>query len=151
MKYTCEIVIDLPRDVVIAKFDNPDNMKHWQPSLISFEALSGVAGQVGAKSKLRYKMGKRELVMIETITERALPDRFAGTYDADGVHNIVSNRFIVDGLNKTRWVADQEFVMQSFFMKVIGFFFPGMFRKQTMKFMLDFKAFAELGARSSAS
>lgn len=148
MKYTCEILIELPRDEMIAKFDNPENMKFWQPGLVSFEPMSGVPGEAGAKSRLTYKMGKRTIVMVETITERALPDRFAGTYDADGMHNVVSNRFLVEGARRTRWIADQEFIMSSFMMKLIGFLAPGMFKKQTLKFMMNFKAFAEQGVHA---
>ena len=67
MKYTLEIDIHLPREKVIELFDNPDNMKHWQPGLLSFEPLSGTPGTVGAKSQLKYLMGKREIEMVETI------------------------------------------------------------------------------------
>jgi hypothetical protein len=33
MNYTCEVVIDLPRDRVIELFDNPQNLTKWQPGL----------------------------------------------------------------------------------------------------------------------
>lgn len=52
--------------------------------LQSFEHLSGTPGQVGARSKLVYKMSKRHIEMIETITVRKLPQEFSGTYEADG-------------------------------------------------------------------
>ena len=92
MKYNCEIEIDLPLNRVIELFDSTENLYKWQPGLISFEHLSGEPGQVGAKSKLQYKMGKREIEMIETITERKLPDELSCTYDAKGVFNIVFNK-----------------------------------------------------------
>jgi len=53
VKYTCDITINQPIDVVIALFDDPDNMKEWQPGLISFEPFSGEPGQPGAKSRLQ--------------------------------------------------------------------------------------------------
>jgi uncharacterized protein YndB with AHSA1/START domain len=40
MKYTCEITIDRPRARVIELFDNPENLKQWQPELVSFEHVS---------------------------------------------------------------------------------------------------------------
>ena len=142
MKYTVEIDIDLPRDRVIELFDSTENMKHWQEGLVSAEHLSGTPGEVGAKMKLKYKMGKREVEMVETITKRNLPDEFAGTYDAKGVHNIVDNTFIEISESKTKWVAYQEFQMKGM-MKIIAFIMPGAFKKQSMKYMKDFKAFAE--------
>ena len=66
MKYTTEIEINLPVEKVIELFDNSDNLSKWQPELISFKHLSGEPGQVGEKSKLRYRMGKREIEMMET-------------------------------------------------------------------------------------
>ena len=74
MKYTSEIEINSPIDKVIELFDNPDNMDKWMKGLQSFEPISGKPGQVGAKSRLKFKMGKREIEMIETITVRNLPD-----------------------------------------------------------------------------
>lgn len=142
MKYTNEIEINLPINRVVALFDDPENLKHWQPGLQSFEHVSGTPGQPGAKSRLKFKMGKREIEMIETITRRNLPEEFAGTYDAKGVHNIVSNRFIPLGENKTKWVTDNEFQFSGF-MKLMGWFMPGAFKKQSQKYLEQFKAFAE--------
>ena len=88
MKYTSEIEINKPVDRVIELFDNPDNLDKWMIGLQSFEPISGNPGQVGAKSRLKFKMGKREIEMIETITVRNFPDEFSGTYEAKGVFNI---------------------------------------------------------------
>lgn len=141
MKYACELTINLPRDRVIALFDNVDNMKSWQPDLVSFEALSGTPGQPGAKSKLVYKMGKRTIEMIETVTVRNLPDEFSGTYDAKGVHNLCRNLFVDRG-STTHWTMETEFQCTGLF-RLIAWLMPGMFKKQTMKMMQQFKTFAE--------
>ena len=105
MKFTQRIAINLPREKVIELFDNPDNMKHWQPGLVSFGNISGIPGEVGTKSLLRYKMGKRDVELIETITNRNLPDEFSGTYEAKGVWNEVKNYFTEISPDKTEWVA----------------------------------------------
>ncbi len=143
MKYTCEIDIDKPVDEVVALFDNPDNMSEWMDGLLSFEPVSGTPGQPGARSKLRFKMGNREIEMLETITVRNLPAEFSGTYDAPGVHNTVKNSFrsTVDG--GTRWITHNQFQFTSLMMKLMGFFRPGAFRKESMKHLVAFKAFAE--------
>lgn len=142
MKYTVDVAIDLPRARVIELFDDPDNMPMWQPDLVSFEHESGEPGQPGAKSKLRYKMGKREIEMIETITSRNFPDEFSGTYEAQGVWNSVANRFSEEGPEKTRWTMESEFKCSGF-MRIIAFLFPGSFKKQSLKMMNQFKDFAE--------
>ena len=143
MKYKLAIEIDLPRSRVIELFDNFENMKHWQEGFISYKHLEGEPGQVGAKSELHYKMGKREIDMIETITERNLPDVFSGTYEAKGVWNEVKNYFSELDDNKTKWETENEFRFTTFFMKIMGFLMPGAFKKQSFKYLKDFKNFAE--------
>jgi hypothetical protein len=142
MKFCCEIDIDLPREKVIELFDNPENMKHWQPGLMSFEPLSGTPGQPGAKSRLKYKMGQREIEMIETITVRNLPDEFSGTYEAKGVFNLVSNHFKPLPGDRTLIVSDNEFRLSGF-MKLFGLLMPGSFSKESYKHLQRFKEFAE--------
>ena len=142
MKYKLEIEIDLPREKVIELFDNPDNLKHWQEGFVSFEPKSGVSGQVGAKSHLKYKMGKRDVEMVETITKRNLPDEFSGTYETKGMWNEVKNFFYEVGPNKTKWVSENEF-RASGAMKLFSLLMPGMFKRQSYKYMVDFKNFAE--------
>lgn len=140
--YTVEITIDKPRSRVVELFDNPDNLKHWMPGLVSFEPLSGKPGEVDSKARLTFMMNNRKLEMIETITKRALPDEFNGTYEAKGVFNIVNNRFIdIDG-KSTRYVSEQEFQMKGI-MKLFAWIMPGVFKKQSMKYLTDFKAFVE--------
>lgn len=68
MKYKVEVEINQPLNKVVVLFDNLNNLKKWIEGLQSFETLSGILGQEGAKSKLHFKMGKREIDMIETIT-----------------------------------------------------------------------------------
>jgi hypothetical protein len=141
MKYTSEIDIDLPRTRVIELFDNADNLAKWQEGFVSFETISGKPGEEGAKAKMEYKMGKREIKMIETITKRNLPNEFNGTYEAKGVFNIIENRFIDNG-DSTKWISVNEFQFKGF-MKLFAIFMPGAFKKQTLKYMKDFKKFAE--------
>jgi hypothetical protein len=147
VKYSNEIDIDLPREKVIEKFDNVENLKCWMHGLVAFEPLEGKPGQVGAKSRLRFRTGRREMVMVETITKRNLPDEFDGIYEADGVWNAQKNRFVDLGPGRTRWISETEFRFTGF-MKIIAFLMPGAFRRQSRKFMVYFKEFAETGKRA---
>ena len=142
MKYSCSITINKPIEEVIAKFDNVENLKEWMPGLQEFTHLSGEPGQPGAQSKLVFQMGKRRIEMVETVTVRDLPREFSGTYDASGVHNIVQNYFEASGETQTIYKTDQEFQFKGG-MKIIGWLFPGAFKKQSMKYLTDFKAFVE--------
>lgn len=142
MKYTTEILLEKPVDKVVDLFDNSENLKKWQPGLVSFEHIRGEAGKPGSKSKLKYEMGKREVEMIETILNHNLPEEFSSTYEADGVFNKVSHRFISISDGKTQWMSDNEFKFKGF-MKLMAIFMPGAFKKQTKKHMQQFKKFVE--------
>ena len=127
---------------MVALFDDADNMDQWMDGLQSFEPISSNPGQDGAKSKLRFKMGKREIEMIETILVRNLPHEFSCTYEAKGVFNIVKNRFEKISDIKTRYITENQFQFKGF-MKIIGLLMPGAFKKQSYKYLEAFKKFAE--------
>ena len=97
MKYTTEIVVDVPREEFIKKMDDPDNMKHWQQGLIGYEQLSASPGQEGSRMSLSYEMGKRKMDLVETIIKKALPEEIHMTYETKGVHNIQKNYFKEEG------------------------------------------------------
>ena len=144
MKYTCEIEINQPVEKVIELFDNVDNLPKWMEGLESFEHLSGEAGQPGAKSLLKFKMGKRKMEMTETITVRNLPEEFSGSYEMDGVINHIKNTFSAISESKTLYTTENEFVIKNnMVMKIFAFLMPGMFKKQSMKYLQSFKKFAE--------
>ena len=143
--YTVEIEIALPRERVIELFDNPDNLFKWQAGLQSFESISGEPGHPGAKSKLVFKNGRHTIELIETVTERNLPDEFNGRYEWSGGRNTLRNRFIELGPNRTKWESTCDYQFSAVLPKLVGFVAPGMFRKQNLKFLRAFKAFCEEG------
>jgi hypothetical protein len=148
MKYSVSIDINAPLDEVVKRFDNPDLMKEWMNGLVSFEHLSGEPGQPGAKSRLVFQMGKRRIEMTETVLVRDLPARFDGSYEAGGVYNEVGNSFKEIDENTTRYETTQYFRFTGG-MKIIGWLFPGAFKKQSMKYLQDFKAFVERDYQSN--
>ena len=145
MKYTTEITVNVPRQVFIEKMDDPENMKHWQKGLVGYKFLSGSPGQEGSQMDLRYKMGKRDLVLIETIIKANFPYEFHATYDAKGVHNIQRNYFKELDEHNTQWISEAEFQFSGFMMKAMAFLMPGAFKKQSYAYLKDFKSFAENG------
>lgn len=141
MKYDCTITIDRPRSAVIALFEDTDRMGEWQEGLVSFTHTSGTPGAAGSTAEIQYKMGKRQIKMVETMESYDLPDRFVAIYEADKVWNRNENRFTDLGA-QTRWDMACAFRCGGM-MKIMAFLVPGMFRKQTEKMMTAFKQFAE--------
>ena len=145
MKYSSEIIINLSREDFLKKLDNSDNMKHWQRGLLSYEHIAGDPGTVGGKMKLNYQMGKREMSLIETITYKNLPEEFHLNYDTKGMHNIQKNFFKETPEGYTKWISKSEFVPTNFMMRMMTLLMPSAFKKQSLKYMQDFKKFAENG------
>jgi carbon monoxide dehydrogenase subunit G len=142
MNFKYEVVINRSRDDVWKFFDNPDNMKKWQPTLKKFEPQSGTPGQVGAVSKLTYDENGREIVLIETISSRNEPDEFSGTYSNSMANNSIKNQFIAVDANRTKWVMDCEFKFHGFW-KLLGPLMKSAIKKRTTQDVNRFKQMAE--------
>jgi len=142
MKYTTEVTINLPREQVIAIFDDPEKLKKWQPTLVKYEHLSGDVGQPGSQTLLAYDTNGRKMQITETVVSRNLPDELTFTFDASGVHNVVRNRFIALDASTTKWIMENDFQFSGF-MVIMSLFLGRAFRNQTKSDMERFKEFAE--------
>lgn len=142
IKYKNEIIINAPREKVVKLFTDPSKIEKWQPGFISMKRISGNEGEVGSKNLMQYKIGRREMELTETITKVNLPHEFTGTYETKGVFNKVENFFEEISENQTKYWTTNEFQLHGF-MKIIGFLFPGTFKKQSQKYLVLFKDFVE--------
>lgn len=146
MKYTLELEIDQAREKVAELFGNPENLVYWQPGFISIEHLSGEKGEAGSKYRLLYKNRGRDVELIETLTVANLPEEFSATYEAKGMVIAVNNRFEEAGPEKTRWISVNEGKVSGIMMRLMALIMPRCFEKESLKYMVNFKAFAETGA-----
>jgi hypothetical protein len=141
MKFTLELPINKPRAEVWKAFDNPQNMKNWQRSLISFETISGTQGQPGAVSKLMFEEHGRQFELIERVTHRAELNRLDGVYENNFADNIVRNTFIEKGKDQTLWVVETEFKFKTLVMRVLG---PIMKKNLVARTQKDMERFKEM-------
>ena len=142
MKFKLELPIDKPLAEVWKAFDNPENMKIWQPSLMSIDQVSGTQGQPGAVSKLTYKENEREFSLIEKVTYREEPHRLDGVYENNFADNVVGNTFVEQG-GTTMWVVDTEFKFKTLIMKILGPMMKKNFVARTQAEMERFKKMVE--------
>lgn len=145
MTYSHEIIIEKPIDYVIERLDSMDNMKHWQEGLIGVEHVSGTPGESGAKMKLTYKFGKRNMEIIETIIKRNFPHEFHASYSTKGMYSMQENYIESTVEGNTKWVSKHDFSSTSFMMSLMLLLMPRSFKKQSLKYMTDFKNFVEHG------
>ncbi len=148
MKYTLELPINKPRTEVWEAFDNPQNIKQWQPSLTSFQALSGRPGQPGAISKLTYEEHGRTFELIEKVIYREEPNRFESTFENDFAVNTVRNTFTEETKEQTLWVVETEYKFKTLVMRIAG---PLMKKNYVARTQKDMERFKEMVERQSGA
>ena len=142
MKFRNEIVIDADQQSVWAAFDDPENIKAWQPTLESFAQKSGERGQPGSVAELVYDENGRKVRLVETITERREPHFMAGTYESGAGNALIVNYFEDAGDGRTRWVMYGNHAFKGAF-RLLGIFVAGSIRRRNEDLMNNFKLFAE--------
>lgn len=144
MKFICSVNIKLPKNRVVELWEDPNNLKEWQDGFESFDHVSGEPGTPGARSKMVYSNRGKKIVLIETIKVNNLPDEFEGVYKADAMTNTMRNTFTEIGPNETKWTAEINYYeLNGFMIKLMSFLFPGLFKRQTQKWLDQFRDFAE--------
>ncbi|MDX1477111.1 MAG: SRPBCC family protein [Saprospiraceae bacterium] len=142
--FQCSVVIDRPLSTVVELFKDPENLRHWQDGFIGLEHLSGSPGTAGAKTRFRYRMGKGEMELIETIIRNDLPREFAGEYWHKSMTNTMRYWFEPVADDQTRYNSEVHYTeFRGLTIKVMAFLFPGVFKRQVQKWMNQFKAFVE--------
>ena len=143
MKYTCEVKINAPLNKVVSLWEDQNNFKEWQDGFKSIERLSGQPSTKGAKSKIIFE-GKQYMELIETIITYNLPDEKTALYEHKHMTNTQTSRFKELENGNTLYISEVEYTkFNGFMIKLMAKLFPGMFRKQSEKWMNQFKEFVE--------
>ena len=71
-----------------------------------------------------------------------MPTIYEAQYEATGVFNIVSNSMSSISEHSTKYVSDNYFKFTGP-MKLFAWLMTGMFKKQSLQYLKDFKDFAE--------
>ena len=144
MNYTCTIQINLPVSKVVELWENEDNFKHWQDGFVKIEHLSGEKGKVGSTARIFLDDGKRKMELVETVLIDNLPTEKKAEYVHVHMTNTQSSRFNSINENTTEYTSEVVYTTFNGFMpKLMSKLFPGMFKKQSEKWMKQFKEFAE--------
>lgn len=139
MKFQFEIIVAREMPMVAKLFEDQENYRLWQPSLISrYEDHFDENRSINY-----YEINGRMLEVHIYVEENNLPEVYRTRAEMQGLVQIVRHEFFSHGHNQTRWVIDTEFVADGFVLKLILWFFPNMFKNRTKSYMKEFKTFAE--------
>jgi hypothetical protein len=154
MKYTVSIEIALPRERVVQMLADSAHLPKWLRGLVLHEPLNGTHGQVGTRSRVVMQTGQQTMEGTETITRREPADlhgiprdsvvHFEREIVAKGMWSAARERLTEAGPQTTLWESENEYRF-SLPMSLVAPLMRGVFRKQSLQHMQDFKAFAEQG------
>lgn len=144
MKFTCSVEINLPKEKTVAIWKDPAKLKHWQDGFERYEHMSGKPNETGSKGILHYDNKGTPMELEETIIEGNLPHILEGEYVHKHMTNRMRNTFQKLGPEKTIWTAEIHYVkFNGILMKLFALVGKGIFKKQTQKWLNQFKEFAE--------
>ena len=142
MKYTISNTINKPLEEVIEKFRYTEGAKQWMEGLQEIEHVSGKPGEVGSKSNFYFLYKKKEMKISETILEQNFPNQIKFAYQSPMGYNEVEMLFEQLSDNSVKQTSNNYFELKGF-MKVMGFLFKGMFKKQSFTYLNGFKNYVE--------
>ena len=144
MKFAGSKEIAKPRDEVVRFFLDPDFLGEYQDGFVSKELISGEPASKGAISKMHYKYGKQDMELTETILSNNLPDSFDASYHHKHMDNFMRCKFTALDERRTLYEYEFEYTRIDWVMpRLMAILFPGMYRKQGEKWMIQFKEFVE--------
>jgi len=142
MRYTLSNTINKPLSEVAEKFQDKEGAKEWMEGLTSIEPVSGEPGKKGSTSYVHFLHKGKEMKMLETILEENLPNQIKFSYTSGFGYNEVELLFEEISESVTKQTTNNYFQLKGF-MKIMGLFMSGLFKKQSMKYMDGFKKFCE--------
>lgn len=104
MRFTLSLTVAAPRDVLWNTFTDRSRLSSWQSTLERAEPVCGVAGEIGAVTKMTYREAGRLVVMLETVTARHEGREFTCHYAAGVSESTIQNEF-ADGPAGAVWTC----------------------------------------------
>jgi len=144
MKFKGTLEIKKSLQLVTELFIDPTYMGEYQDGFVRKELVSGSPGEVGTISNLYYSQNGRDLELTETITSNELPHSFEASYHHIHMDNTMKCNFTELDENKTRYDYEFEYTRINWIMpRLMAILFPGVYRRQGEKWMVNFKNFVE--------
>lgn len=145
MKFSCAVVINLPVNTVIQLWTDEDSFFQWQDGFSKREILEGEKNKPGVKTRIIYYPGKGQLELLETLLENDLPKVKKNLYVHSDMVYIQTIKMNEITHKKTELISEIEYKkFIGLFPKLLARLFPSMFKKQALKWLNDFKTYAEI-------
>lgn len=144
MKYTCTTEVSLSREDCIKLWLDESQFDKWQDGFQYKKWTKGKPNQKNATSDILILQGNRKIELEELISDNKLPDYIEGIYTHIHMTNTQKVNFEILSAQKTLIRSEVEYtVFKSFIAKMMAKFFPSVFKKQSQKWLDQFKLLAD--------
>ena len=144
MKYTCTTEVPLNRKDCIKLWLDESQYDKWQEGFQYKKWTKGSPNQKNSTSNILIIQGNRKIELEEFITESNLPSYLEGRYTHIHMTNTQKVSFEIISPEKTLVRTEVEYTeFKSFIAKVMAILFPRLFKKQSQKWLDQFKLLAE--------
>jgi hypothetical protein len=141
MKYTVDVFIDKPRDIVVKELRSKEAAFKWMEGLKEFELIKGKEDEENSVYKMVFENKGKTSEMIETITKMDPPEIITTVYEMGSVWNECVNLFETTRKG-TKYTMEVTFKF-GFPWILFAWMFRPVFKKQTLSGMESFKAYLE--------
>ena len=144
MKYTCSIEVPLSRDECIKLWLDESKFNKWQDGFQYKKWTKGAPNKKNSTADILIIQGNRKIELEELVTDNNLPNYIEGIYRHLHMTNTQKVSFEILSPQVTLIRSEVEYTkFNGFVPKMMAKFFPGMFKKQSQKWLDQFKLLAE--------
>jgi uncharacterized membrane protein len=136
------VTVNAPVEKVWNDFMNPDNLKHWLTGFVSIEHMSGVIGNPGSTSKMKFIERGKEMQIIEKVLQVKPMQQYSFNMQHESVDNLVDVRFVSIG-QLTEIIQAVQFSPKGILMKLIMPLMKGAMKKRMTDDLKKLKEFIE--------
>jgi len=146
MKYTCTVEIPLNQKECVDLWMDESKFHLWQDGFQHRKWIEGEPNANNSKSEILLAQGKNRMELEERIIDNSLPDYILGEYVHKHMTNTQKTSFQIISEDSTLIRSDVEYTaFRGFLPRLMAKLFPGMFKKQSQKWLDQFKLLAEKG------
>ena len=147
LSYYEEIIINSDIQNVIDLHEDPNYLEHYMNGFISFKTVQGESRKTGSISEISIVFNSnesvtRKIVMKEKVLSNNLPNEKVIQLNTGSVNNLITYRFVKLGKDKTQFFRTHEYEFNTY-MKVYSFFMSRKIKRESYKYLKNFKNFVE--------
>ncbi len=143
-KYTTEIKIEKPLDVVFKEFNNISRLKEWIPEFKSIETVEEKKGKIGSEYKITVDNNGQDITMYEKVLAFIPNEKVTMFYNAGQGSMLKTNDYIfTEEAGATVIIHEATCRSGGYLMACMFPIFKSKFKNQDQAYLNNFKTLLE--------